>query len=176
MKYASHLHKLHHSLGTTCLIAMFFSAMPAHATVLSSPISVGVVTPLSLTKVQDLEFGGFSASATSGRIFINAYTDGRSSTGGVTLLGGTTSAAKFLSYGYRGQTISILRPSTAITLTRIGGGATMTMDQFTLNGGALRSVKTDGVVDVRVGCRLNIAANQMGGSYAGSFTLTVEYQ
>ncbi|WP_221791843.1 DUF4402 domain-containing protein [Aquisediminimonas sediminicola] len=176
MKYASHHRKLRHRHIAACVIAMFIGAMPAHATIMTSPISVGVVTPLTLTKVHDIEFGGFSAGATSGRIFINAYTDGRSSTGGVTLLGGTTSAAKFLSYGYRGQTISILRPATAITLTRVGGGATMTMDQFTLNGGALRSVKTDGVVDVRVGCRLNIAANQLGGSYAGSFTLTVEYQ
>jgi hypothetical protein len=176
MKNAHHIRKLLPAQGAAFLIVMAFGAMPAQATVMTSPISVGVVTPLSLLKVQDLEFGHFSSGKTSGRIFINAYTDARSSTGGVTLLGGTTSAAKFLGRGYRGQTVSIQRPSSVVTLTKVGGGATMTMDQFTLNGGNTKLVKTDGVVDIRVGCRLNIAANQPAGAYDGSFTLTVEYQ
>jgi hypothetical protein len=65
---------------------------------------------------------------------------------------------------------------TAPTLTRSGGTETMTMTALTMNGGINRTLTAAGTLDLRIGGTLAVAANQVAGVYAGTFTVTVDYR
>ena len=78
--------------------------------------------------------------------------------------------------------------SPPFTLTRVGGGGTMTVNNLALdptpdlvpigNGNQRRweIQPNDGIFDFRVGGTLNVGANQAGGTYDGTFVVTVQYQ
>ena len=63
----------------------------------------------------------------------------------------------------------------APVLTRVSGTETMTVSNMTLNGARDRRFPASGLLDVRVGGRLNVAANQRDGLYNGTLTVTVDY-
>lgn len=130
--------------------------------------------PLSIVKLRDLEFGDLIAGPTAGTVTIDPDDDSRSTTGGVGAAGGAPQAARFYTYGGPRQYIYVTRGAFPV-LARAGGGATMTVDQLTLNGATFRYLDDAGILDLRVGGRLRVGANQMQGSYAGSFTITVTY-
>jgi hypothetical protein len=111
---------------------------------------------------------------TAGTVTINAAADARSSTGGVTLAGGSPHAAEFQTVGLINTLFLISVPSTSSTLTN-GSGGSMTVNNWTQDGNALRLFPAGGVVTIRVGGRLNVNANQAPGTYTGTFTLTVIY-
>lgn len=152
------------------------TASPACAGTQGGTVSTAIVTPMSLVKVGDLSFGDLGAGTTAGQVTVNASTNARSVIGGVTMMGGTVTAARFLGFGFRGQRVRITRPTVPVTLTRIGGGATMTITTLTLNGGVSRPLNAAGLVDIRVGGTLAVGANQVPGSYIGSFPLTIAYE
>lgn len=133
-----------------------------------------ILQSLTLAKLTDLEFGSIIPSATAGTVSVNANNDARTRTGGVTLAGTGAYAARFLTYGTANAILLITRGALPV-LSRVGGGATMNVDQLTLNGPALRILNAAGVVDVRYGGRLRVGANQMAGTYRGTFTVTVTY-
>jgi Mat/Ecp fimbriae major subunit len=132
--------------------------------------------PLTITPSRDLDFGRIVVGATAGRVAINANTDARTRTGGPTLIGGgTPGAARFAVTGTPSALAQITlgaRP----TLVRAGGTETMALAALTLNGARNRRFTTAGTMDVRVGGTLIVGVNQVAGSYAGTFAVTVLYQ
>ncbi len=71
------------------------------------------------------------------------------------------------------NTYSITLPSSA-TLT--SGGNTMTVDTFTHDEGALPKLPSGtGSETFNVGATLNVGAVQAGGTYSGTFAVTVSY-
>lgn len=136
--------------------------------------SVTLLRSLSMVRTADLEFGALVPSAISGTATINASTDLRSTSGGVVgASGGATGAAKFTAAGAVGV-IAIFLPPSTITISN-GSGGTMTIDAITLNGASDRIFPLGGTIDVALGGRLTVAANQPEGSYSGTFALTVLY-
>lgn len=133
-----------------------------------------LVAPLSVVKTDDLDFGGLISSATAGTATINASTDARTTAGGVTPAGGSPMAAHFTAAGRVGAIALIALPA-SILLTRGGGSETMTVGSISSNGATLRLFPATGVIDVAVGGTLNVAANQVAGNYAGTFTINVLY-
>jgi hypothetical protein len=133
-----------------------------------------LVAPLSVVKTDDLDFGGLISSATAGTATINASTDARTTAGGVTPAGGAPTAAHFIAAGRIGAIALISLPA-SITLTRGGGSETMTVSSISSNGATLRLFPGAGTIDVAVGGTLNVAANQVSGSYAGTFTVNILY-
>ena len=84
--------------------------------------------------------------------------------------------------GFTGMTdafpffVLIANPPASVTLNRVGGGATMTVTNLNISGGAgLRFIPTNTVFTFTVGGRLNVGANQMQGLYLGTFAITVTY-
>jgi hypothetical protein len=140
----------------------------------SGTTKVVTLRPLSIVKIRDLEFGTLLAGTSSGTVVIDPTTDARTTTGGVTVAGGAPQAAQFLTYGTQGSILQVTRGALPV-LTRAGGGATMSVTQLTLNGPTLRIVNPAGVLDLRVGGTLAVAANQMDGSYSGNFDIIVTY-
>lgn len=144
-----------------------------------------VLLPLTLTRVQDLDFGTVLASPLAGSVTIDADSGARSFGGGVTLLAfNTGQRAVFNGVGTDGQQVDVsLTPPAGGVLNRVGGGATVTISSMTLDsqgtGTAFNRSLTindvNGAFQVGVGGTFAIAANQMNGVYQATFDVTVDY-
>ena len=135
--------------------------------------AANIVTPISITKNIDLNFGNIAASGSGFTVKLSA--DGeRVSGGGIGTLpsvNGTVAAAEFTAAGLTGATYAVTLPST-ITITDDGGTNTMTVDNFVSNS---NNILTDGSETFNVGATLNVGANQVAGAYTGNFNVTVNY-
>jgi hypothetical protein len=133
-----------------------------------------VVTPIAISKTQDLQFGKFIAG-TGGSLTI-APADALGHVPAVTgtvvtnaTFAAAASPASFTVTGESGAAYSITLPSSA-TLTH--GADSMTVDSFLSDaGGAI----TGGSVVVNVGAKVTVASGQNPGVYAGSFNVSVDY-
>ncbi len=147
---------------------------PAFAAGTTSNASAITIRPLSLLKLRDLDFATNISGTTAGTVVIDPTTDGRSTTGGVVAAGGTPQAAQFYTYGGPLQTIQVFRGPLPV-LNRAGGGASMNVTGLTLNGPTTRFLNGAGLLDLRVGGTLAVGANQLSGSYSGTFDIIVNY-
>lgn len=149
-------------------------AAPALAADSSASGRAAVVTPLSIVNTRALDFGRLVPGAAAGTVVIAPATDIRTVTGGATAAGGTTQAAQFLTLGQSSFLLQITRGPLPV-LSRVGGGATMNVTALTLNGPALRFFPPNNVIDLRVGGTLAVAANQLPGTYTGTFVINANY-
>jgi hypothetical protein len=162
-------------LAVFALAAAPAAAAPVPATTNADGKAL-ILVPLTLTKIQDLDFGAVIPSASSGTVTINASTGARTVGGGVTAV---TSDAGFRAYfGGAGspneQVLLAISPPTQLTDTT---GDTITVVGLTLDGPAVRTI--DPVTRdffVGVGGTLQIAPNQPEGDYNADFWLTAIYQ
>ncbi len=156
-----------------------------------------VVSPLSVVKVQDLDFGRIVPRPTAGTVTVDTVTGGCVVTGAIMQVG-TCRLARFDGMGTKNMNARISLTS-VVDLT--GPGQTMVLDNVILgpnstisltgnsnaNGkgvgltkggnGARYSITTNsGIYSLYVGGRLNVNANQAPGVYTGSISITVQYQ
>jgi spore coat protein U-like protein len=186
-----------HAIRALCaVLALALSALlstPAQAQRVTAQARADavVVTPLSLVKVEDLNFGRIAARTTAGTVTINVNTGACTITGGL-IHQGACQFAEFAGMGARRMTVRFQIPTT-VTLTG-PAGATMLVDTMTLgtqpgltllggngnglgNGNRRYSIDANsGIFTFRVAGRLNVGANQRAGVYTGSFPVTVQYQ
>ena len=138
--------------------------------------SVSIVTPISIAKTLDMNFGNIAASGTAGTVIL-APAGTRAKTGGVTLpaMVGTVSAATFTISGQASYTYSITLPGSAITLA--SGGNNMSASTFTSTPTPTGTLSAGGTQTLTVGATLSVGANQVAGTYttATPFTVTVNY-
>ena len=132
------------------------------------------IRPLTVTKLKDMDFG-YLAAATAGTAVLEPNADAFSTTGGATPVGGTPHCAEFLGAAQSNAVVNIQVPKQPITLTRVGGTETMTASNFTLQGLSRRALAKATSFTFRVGATLNVPANQVEGTYVGTFTVTVQY-
>ena len=170
-------------VASLCLAASALLALPAHAASTTGTGSAVVIQPASLVNTGPLDFGNLLAGATPGTVTVTPA-GARSTTGGVAPIAGPVSAASFVGMNNSGgffDVIVITRPAT-ITLNRVGGGATMTVDSLTnsMGNGFLGLgwyfIPANTPYSFTIGGRLQVAANQMPGTYTGTFTINAEYQ
>lgn len=137
-----------------------------------------IVTPISITKNVDMNFGNIAVSAASGGTVILAPAGTRTTggAGGVTLpaVAGTVTAASFTVNGNGSYTYAITLPSAAVTLT---GPAAATMDATAFTSTpSVTGTLTGGTQNLLVGATLTVAAAQAAGVYtSGNFNVTVNY-
>jgi Domain of unknown function (DUF4402) len=136
--------------------------------------SATIVTPISISKNNDMNFGNVATDGTVGTVIL-APASTRTLTGGVTLPAttGTVAAASFAVAGSGSYTYAISLPSSVI----IASGANhMTVDTFTSTP-SLTGALSSGAQTLLVGATLNLTASQAAGSYtsASPFTVTVNY-
>lgn len=171
---------LRHLLSAATFAAFTFSAVPAAAqSVAAANDATGealILVPLTLTKLDDLDFGSLVSSATAGTVMIDATSGARTVSGGVT---GVASAAgnraRFGGAGSPNQQV-LVAISPPVELTS-GAGDTIPVAGLTLDGGALRSIDpVSRAFFVGVGGTLNVGADQPEGDYAADFWLTAIYQ
>jgi hypothetical protein len=170
-----------------CLFAAALAAAPAAAQggpqVVTMETRASIVTLGSLVKAQDLDFGDIIPGSTGGTVTVSV-TGGRTSTGGVTLVGASHHPAIFVGQGRRNQMIELSFGSPTIQLT--GPGSPMTVSLFVIGEvdgslnrnrpGRYRITTRNGNFSFPVGATLSVNANQRAGLYTGTFDVIYEFQ
>lgn len=163
-------------LGTGLL--SIAAAVPAQAGRVSAPTPAQghavILHPMTLVKLSDLDFGSVTVT-TAGTATVDAGSGALSVTGGVQPFAGPTTPAH-LQIAATGLALVIIHiPTAATTVTRVGGTETMTVSNWALDGFAIRLIPANGILDVNIGGQLNVGANQVSGTYVGSFAVTADY-
>ena len=169
-------------IALAALAASVAFASPAAAQVVTSTDTAEargtVLQPLTLSRVQDLDFGTVLGSAVAGSVTIDATSGNRTVAGGVAEVGiNNGQRAIFTGSGPAGDTVDL-------TLTQPAGGllyrdATTTLAGLLVldqAGATTRTIDAAGAFAVGVGGGFTIAANQPAGVYTADFDLTAEYQ
>jgi len=133
-----------------------------------------VILPAQITKLYDMDFGFVTVTA-AGTAVLDSNSGNVTTTGGVVFAGGLPHAAQFEAVSPSKTVVHIRLPKKASTLTRVGGTETMTLDGWNLNGVDTRNVVAHETFDFSVGGTLHVAANQVEGTYTGSFDVTIDY-
>ena len=135
--------------------------------------SANIVTPISITKNIDLNFGNIAASGSAFTVELSTAGERTSNGGAGTLpsVNGTVAAAEFTVAGLTDATYAVTLPS-SITIKDGGETNTMTVDNFVSNS---TFTLTGGSETFNVGATLNVGANQVAGAYSGNFNVTVNY-
>jgi hypothetical protein len=136
------------------------------------------ITPISIVKNIDLNFGNIAVSSAGGAVIL-APNGTRTSTGGVTLPAttGSTTTAKFTVTGENYLTYTILLPTSDLILTEtLRASETMTVNAFTSTPNTI-GIITTGTAIIMVGATLNVSALQPKGLYTNSngFEVIVHY-
>jgi hypothetical protein len=158
--------------------AMTAAALPAPAQAAPIPATVDasgkalILIPLTLTKVDDLDFGTVIPSASSGTISIAADGSGQSTTGGVTAVASVSGArAVFAGAGSFGEQVSIfLAPPASLS---DGAGHNMPIS-LGLESSSV-TIDSTRAFFVGVGGTVTVGANQAEGIYSGTFTVLAQY-
>ena len=141
----------------------------------NASVSVNLITPITITKTVDMNFGNVAVSASPGTVVL-APAGTRTLTGGITLpvVTGTVTAASFTVTGSTTYTFSISLPSSPLTIT--SGANTMTVSAFTSNPSTTGTLAA-GTATLSVGATLNVGASQPAGAYTSAtpFSVTVNY-
>ena len=140
----------------------------------SATAEAAILSPLSVIKRADLDFGTIVVSG-AGTAVVDPVSGSLTTTGSVTKAGATAHPALFTSTGSKNAVVHIRLPTNSITVTRVGGTETMTVGTWTLDGLANRKIPSNTTFDFAVGATLNVNANQVPGTYRGTFTVTVQY-
>ena len=152
------------------------------ATAMGAPVAAtanasgkaSILKSLSVLKQSDMDFGELVVTA-AGTAVINPTNNALSTTGGLTVIGTSAHAATFTATGSKNSVVHIKLPTLPVTLTRVGGTETMALTNWTTDGSTNRKIPLNSAFNFAVGATLTVAANQVDGTYTGTFPITVQY-
>ncbi|AWW73480.1 hypothetical protein CD351_03440 [Erythrobacter sp. KY5] len=177
-------------VAATCALLAAAMALPTAAHARSSDsydARAAVITPLSITKLSDLDFGDMVVT-TGGTVVLTPTATATCATTGGVIHSAECVPATFVGLGQSGQRVRVRRPiGNTIALT--GPGTDMTVTNITIDGDPdLVPVRSnpnwerytigsaDGTFVFRVGGTLNVNAGQLPGIYTGTFDIRLDYQ
>src|SRR5690348_5485173 len=91
-----------------------------------------ILKSLSIVNKTGLDFGELVVS-TAGTVVMNPVSGGLTTTGTIIPVGTGAHPATFTATGSKNSVVNIKIPAAAVTLTRVGGGGTMTITNWTLD-------------------------------------------
>jgi hypothetical protein len=145
----------------------------------TAPASATIVTPITITKTVDMDFGNIAVQASAGGTVTMDPAGARTPTSGVTLpaVTGTVTAASFDIAGTANYTYAITLPANNTVTIDDGASHTMPVDDFTSSPSATGTLSASGTETLTVGAKLSVSAAQTPGTYttATPFTVTVNY-
>ena len=159
--------------------ALAATAAPVAAQVYPSQQATGnalILIPLSLVKIDDLDFGTVVTSPVSGTVSINATTGARTVAGGITGLASDQGfRARFAGGGSPTQQV-IVAVSQPTSLQNANGDQ-ITVLALTLEGSPIKTIDpVTRVFAFGVGGIILVGANQPEGVYSATFDVTALYQ
>ncbi len=143
----------------------------AQAADVTGNASATIQQAIALTEDTAMDFATIVADPTGDTVTLTAA--GAVSSTGASTFTGTPAAGAFSATG---------TPSAAVTIsfsagdTLTGPGAAMGLGTFTTDAGGSPAFDGSGDLSFNVGANLTVNAGQVGGAYAGTYTLTVDYQ
>lgn len=168
-------------LAALAAIAAF--ASPATAQQVSANASAEarglVLQPLTLTKVDDLDFGTVISTATAGNVVIDADGGARVTSGGVIAVPSYPGKrGLFTGAGTANQNVNLTLNAPTLLISTTNPLDTVTVNSMVLDSGnsTVRTIGASTVFQVGVGGDFAIAASQPNGLYTAQFDLTAEYQ
>lgn len=153
-------------------------AAPAQAQTVSETAEARglVLQPLTLSRVDDLDFGTVISSAVAGDVTINEDSGFRTITGGVAAGPAAGNRGLFAGAGTAGQQVDL---DLAYPAVLTSGANTVTITSLTFDGAGgvstTRTIGGSGTFQIGVGGTFAIGANQPAGLYTGTFQVTAEY-
>lgn len=162
-------------LGLSCFGMMMSGA--AHAQQ-SASVSTRILTPLTVTNQNGMNFGRITAGAALSEIRIRRNNNGLNIRAGDALpLGGTVQRAEFIIAADPLTSVQITLPLN-INIQNANGNS-MLVRRFRINGGGgrvvSRNIDNDGTLSIFVSAQLRIQAAQAVGVYSGNYDVIVEY-
>jgi|GEM_PF-562827 hypothetical protein len=137
----------------------------------TATVSATIIEPISISPTSSLNFGTVGVTTFPGSLEITP--SGATIPNNVTeLAGGIASEGVFTVTGDGNAAYNVTLPS-SVTLS--SGSNTLIVDGFNHDGGATPTIAGGGSRDLSIGATLNIGANQLSGTYTGSYTITVNY-
>jgi Mat/Ecp fimbriae major subunit len=154
------------AIAFSMLAATIGASGAANASTGSADATATILTPIVVTKTDNLEFGKIVAGSSPSTVEVGAS----SFTCGAVTCTGSHKAAGFGLTGTDGESVSVASDA-SVTLT--SGSDTMTA---TLTPSDTSLTLASGAASFTVGGTLSVGANQASGAYTGSFNVTVDYQ
>ena len=153
------------------LAALGAIAAPATAATTTAVTTVNVVRPVSVSKIQDMDFGTLTFAGFIGTRTITLSRAGALTCAADIVCSGVAKQARFNSQGTN---------KLVVNLTYAGGTLSNGTDSipFTANGPASITMINSGSpgLNFDVGGSLEISPTLVGGVYSGTMTVTAEYQ
>jgi hypothetical protein len=146
-------------------------ATPAGAATVSSTTTVNIVRPVSIAKLQDMDFGTLNFAGFTGTRTISVSRTGVLTCATDIVCSGVPKQARFNVQGTN---------KLVVLLTYSGGTLSNGVDSipFTANGQSSITMINSGApgIDLEVGGALTISPTLVGGVYSGTMTVTADYQ
>jgi len=169
------------------VIAGLSTSLSAQVTLTGNGAGAELVTALTITNTTPLQFGVIAVPTTGGTVVMTTNGTRSPNGAGVSIVqsGTAKTVAKFDLTGTVGDTYSFTLP-TSITVVTTAEGAikAMTITDLLVKVDAAAEVSygsigtctlTAGASSILVGGKLNIGANQVLGTYTGTYTVVVDY-
>lgn len=161
-------------ISAAALLATAVTADPASAANTATANGKALLLlPLTLTKVDDLDFGTIVSSPVAGTVTINAATGARTHAGGVTEVPSDPGQRALFAWAATPNqpvTFDITYPA---TLDDGAGNSVQVALLYLQSSSTIADSK--GIVQVGVGGSILISANQPAGTYSNTFQVTANY-
>mgnify|MGYP003634282726 CR=1 FL=1 len=152
-------------------------AQPAQAQSANGQAAVVLNQGVNITKNADLHFGDFIAGTVQSVFRMDPATSALNQRSGDAIsIGGAPTAASFTAYGTPLTRVRITVAENRIDIVRDGGTEVMRVNRFRFDGPRNRFLDASGEATYKIGGQLRIGANQVGGTYRGTFNVTIDYQ
>lgn len=155
--------------GIAVVAALTFSTQ-AHATDATGNASAEIQNPIVISEDNAMDFATIVADPTGDTITLS--TAGAVSAANASTFSGTAAAGAFSVTGTPSAAVNISFSSGDVLS---GPGADMALGSFTNDAGGAPAFDGTGNLSFNVGADLSVNASQVGGSYAGTYTVTVDY-
>ncbi|WP_109355366.1 DUF4402 domain-containing protein [Sphingorhabdus sp. EL138] len=150
---------------------------PVRAQSASGNATVAVNQGVNMVKNSDLHFGDFIAGTIRSVFRMNPTTSALNQRNGNAIsIGGAPTAASFTASGTPLTSVRITVAENRIDIVRDGGSETMRVNRFRFDGPRNRPLDASGEATYQIGGQLRVGANQVGGTYRGTFNVTIDYQ
>lgn len=159
---------------TVVVLSLSATAFAQTSATATANATARVLTPITITKLTDLNFGSLVAGPAAGTVVVDPAS-ARTATGGVSLVNSAFTAAQFNVTGEPSTAYTITLPNAIAITHTVNNALSMTVNTFTSNPSGTGTLSAAGAQQLNVGATLNVAANQGSGLYTGTFNVTVAY-
>ena len=167
-------------------MVLFTSTLMAQtsATVDETAAGAKLIVPMTLTETSPLHFGTINIlTGTGGTVELPSNSTTRVISSGLAAssIAPVATNAAYTVTGSNSATYALTLPATVVVTEAVGSTATMTISALKarFNGAAadavISTLSATGTDNFTVGGTLTVTAAQIGGTYAGTFPVTVDY-